>query len=456
MTLAFLQKPICLTVRIMNVQVENLPNCITTLRVEVPSEKVNQTWESIAGDYARHARLPGYRVGKAPRTIVEKKFQKEIREELQKKLLSESCREAISEQKLRVISVAEVEDVEIAPDKTMRFTATLITAPTFELPDYKAITVELKSTEVTDAEIDESIENIRSQSADFVDLTDRELQIDDFAVIDYSATVNGKPYLEVFPNGKKHLAGNKDFWIKLSTDAFFPGFTEQLVGSKIGETRTFELETPADFSEEELVGQKLGFTVTLNLIKQKILPELNDEFATKIIPGKTLAELRDLAKSELQRQKESVWERSKRDQVMTYLLSNVECELPQELVRHETKRLLSEIVRENQTRGVTDEILKEHEKEILGTASEGARDRLKGTFILIRIAEEEKITVTRAEFKQRMEEMARQYRMSAEKLQKELDKNDALDQVAEEILSAKTLDFLVSNVNVQPVASPTV
>ena len=436
----------------MNVQVENLPNCITTLRVEVPSDKVNQAWESIAGDYARHARLPGYRVGKAPRSIVEKKFQKEIREELQKKLLGESCREAISEQKLRVISVSEVEDVEIAADKTMRFTATLITAPTFELPEYKAITVELKPTEVTDAEVEESIENIRNQSADFTDLTDREVRLEDFAVIDYSAAVDGKPLLEAFPNAPKQLAGNKDFWIRLTAEAFFPGFSEQLVGTKIGETRTFELEAPAEFPIKDLAGQKLAFTVTLNLIKEKILPELNDEFAAKIIPGKTLVELREIAKTELQRQKEVASEREKRDQVMKHLLTKVECELPQEMVRHETKRLLSEIVRENQTRGVPDDILKEHEKEILGTASQGARDRLKGTFILIRIAEEEKITVTRAEFKQRMEDMAAQYRMTPEKVEKELEKNGALDQIAEEILSAKVLDFLVTTVNVQPAA----
>jgi len=433
----------------MNVQVENLPNCITTLRVEVPSDKVNQTWESIAGDYARYARIPGYRAGKAPRGIVEKKFQKEIREELQKKLLSESCREAISEKKLRVISVAEVEDVEIGADKTMRFTATLVTAPEFELPEYKGIAVQLKPTEVTEADVDESLENLRNQSADFTDITDRELQMEDFAVIDYSATVDGKPLLEVHPKAPKPLSGNKDFWIRMTNEAFFPGFCQQLTGAKPGETRTFELEAPADFPVQELAGQKLTFTVTVNIIKQKLLPELNDEFAAKIVPGKTLAELRELAKDELQKQKEATAEREKRDQVMSHLLSKVECELPQNLVRYETKRILAEIVKENQMRGVTDEMLKENEKQIMGTASQGARERLKGTFILMRIAEAEKISVTREEFKQRMDAMAARYGMTPEKVQKELEKNNALDQVSEEIISGKVLDFLVSNATVQ-------
>src|SRR2546430_2380792 len=137
----------------MNVEVETLPNCITTLRVEVPPEKVAQTRDAIARDYARHAKLPGYRPGKAPRTVVEAKFKKEMREELTKKLLSESCREAISEKQIRVLSLAEVEDVELNDDNTMRFTATLVTAPEFELPDYKDIPVTAPALTVSDAEI---------------------------------------------------------------------------------------------------------------------------------------------------------------------------------------------------------------------------------------------------------------------------------------------------------------
>jgi trigger factor len=135
--------------------------------------------------------------------------------------------------------------------------------------------------------------------------------------------------------------------------------------------------------------------------------------------------------------------------VMSHLLSKVECELPQNLVRYETKRILAEIVKENQMRGVTDEMLKENEKQIMGTASQGARERLKGTFILMRIAEAEKIAVTREEFKQRIDAMAARYGMTPDKVQKELEKNNALDQVSEEILSGKVLDFLVSNATVQ-------
>ncbi|MBC8095240.1 MAG: trigger factor family protein, partial [Akkermansiaceae bacterium] len=118
----------------MNVVVENLPNCITTLRIELEPDKVTRAWDAVAGDFSKFAKIPGYRPGKAPKAVIEKKYKKEIREELEKKLLSEACREAIKENKLRVLSLAQIDDVELGEDKSMKFTATLVTHPEFPLP----------------------------------------------------------------------------------------------------------------------------------------------------------------------------------------------------------------------------------------------------------------------------------------------------------------------------------
>ncbi|MEA3186233.1 MAG: trigger factor, partial [Chthoniobacter sp.] len=393
----------------MNVQVENLPHCITTLRVEVEPEKVTKAWDHIASDYARHARIPGYRPGKAPRKIIEKKFEKQIREELQKQVLSESCREAINEKKLRVLSLAEVEEVEIADDRTMRFTATLVTAPEFEMPDYKNIAVTVKPAEVTDAEVDAAIENLRNQSADFTDIAERGLQMDDFAVVDYTGTIDGKAVHELFPKAGKPLSGNNDFWIRLTPESFFPGFSEQLIGGTLGEAREFDIDVPADFAVTEMAGQKIHYAVTVKGLKQKQLPELTDEFAAKIAPGKNVAELREIAKTELEREKASQAENDKRNQIVTQLLAKVECELPQNLVQNETRRILADIVRENQARGVADELIRENEKDLVGSAAQSARDRLKSTFILLRIAEAEKISVTKEEYQQRIAALAGRY-----------------------------------------------
>src|SRR3954463_2148878 len=142
----------------MKIEVENQPHSVATLRIELPPEEVRKEWDSIAGNYARLARIPGYRPGKAPRPVIERKFRKEIQEEVTKKLVSKSYHEAIAEKQLRVVSLTNLEDVEFGDDRSMRFRATVVTAPEFELPEYKNTPVEFPATTVNESEVDTAIE----------------------------------------------------------------------------------------------------------------------------------------------------------------------------------------------------------------------------------------------------------------------------------------------------------
>ena len=195
---------------------------------------------------------------------------------------------------------------------------------------------------------------------------------------------------EVFPKAGKPLSGNNDFWIRLTPESFFPGFANALIGAKPDETREVEIEVPQDFAVEEMRGQKIQYAVAVKAAKRKQLAEIDDAFASKVVAGKTAADLRELAKDELRRQKESQTAGDKRAQIMAHLLSKVECELPENMVRGETRRLLAEIVKENQSRGVTEEVIRENQNDLLASAGQSARERLKGSFILLRIAETEK------------------------------------------------------------------
>jgi trigger factor len=188
--------------------------------------------------------------------------------------------------------------------------------------------------------------------------------------------------------------------------------------------------------------------VTLKEIKKKVLPPLDDAFADTVVKGKSLADLRTLAREELGKQKTASAEASKRNALMTQITSQVECELPVDMVRTQTRRILSDIVRENQERGIADEVLKENEQQILGTAAQNAREQLKGTFVLLRIAELEGIRVTQEEFNHRIFQLAARYEMKPQKLLKELQKRNAVDQITEELLTAKTLEFLASSASV--------
>jgi trigger factor len=437
----------------MNVVVEPLPNCLATLRVEVEPERVEKAMQQLVKEFGEHARIPGYRPGKAPRNVIEKKFKKQIREELEGKLLRETAREAIQEKKLRVLQIASVEEVQLGDDKTMSFTATLVTQPEFELPEYKGLSVSVKPAEVTEAEVDESIANLREQAATFEEIEERSAQMEDFVVVDYQGTIDGKPVHELFPQAGKPLTANSDFWIKMTDEAFFPGYCAHLVNARPGETRAFDIEVPSDFPVEGMPGVKIHYEVTLKGVKRKVLPELDDAFANGVVQGKSLADLREIARDELREQKQSENESNKRNQVLKALLSRVECELPATMVREQTRRILADVVRDNQARGVTDEILKQNEKGLVGMASESARERVKGTFVLLRVAEKEGIRVTREEIFGRVAALAERAGVSFEKMQKELEKRSALDQIQEEILTSKALDFLVANASVSSAAA---
>jgi len=428
----------------MNVQLENLPNCITTMRVELPAEKVTEAWDAVAKDYLQFARIPGYRPGKAPRAVVEGKFKKEIREQVEKKLITDSCREAIVEQKLKVLSLADIQGVELGQDKTLRYTATLVTAPAFELPDYQSLSVTVPSLEVTEQDIDEAIERLRDQAADFPEVTGRPAQMEDFVVIDYTGTLDGVPVHEALPAAGKPLSENTDFWVKMTPESFLPGFCEALLGAQPGDNREFDVDVPADFPVPDLQGKKLHYNVTVKALKEKVLPALDDEWADKTVPGKTLAEMREIARTELTRHKTQETEGSKRNQIMLGLVAKVECELPEGMLATETRRILEEIIRENQSRGVPDEMIKENVNELLASAGESARQRLKGTFIAQRIAEAEKITVSKQELDQRIGALAARYQITSEKLRQQMDEAGTLDRLHEDILTGKVLDFLSS------------
>ena len=440
----------------MKVEVERQPGSVSKLQIELPPEEVEKEWDAIANSFARFAKIPGYRPGKAPRAVIDKRFRKEIQDELTKKLVSKSYHDAVEKEQLRVASLTNIEDIQFGEDKSMRFRATVVIVPEFELPDYKNIRVQLPDTKVSDAEVEEALERLREQSADFVDVPGRGLQMGDFAVLDFDGSMDSKPISEIAPQASKNLQGGKKFWLHLAADNFLPKFCEQLVGQKPGETRLAIVEFPADFPVKELAGKKADYAVTVREVKEKVLPPIDDALAAKLAPGKTLVDLRQLLEHDIEHAKEHDVERAKESQIMKYLHERIQFELPPALLQNETRRALAELVQRNRERGVTDEMLKEKERELIDGAAGVAAHRLKTNFILHRIAERENIEVAKEDVDLRIRQEAARYDISPEKMRKELQQKDVLDDVAEQILMGKTLDFLKANVSIEPVQESTV
>ena len=433
----------------MNVTVENLAACRRLVRVEVEAASVDSAFEQITSEFQREARFPGFRPGKAPRDLVSRTYAKQIEEEVKRKLISDNYRKALEEQKLRVVGNPDIEEIQFSRGQPLQFAATVEIAPDFELPDYKGIPVRRENQAVTEADVERAFDILRDRQATYKDVA-RPVQMGDFVVVNYSGTSEGKALTDFAPTAKG-ITQQKNFWLHVaSPDSFIPGFTEQLIGAQAGEHRTVTVTFPADFVASQLAGKTGVYDVEIVQVKEKALPELNDTLATSY-GAENLEKLREGVRRDLQNELEFKQRRSVRNQIVRWLLDKVQFELPESVVLSETRNVVYDIVRENQERGVPKEAINEQKDEIYNVASNSAKERVRASFMLGRIAEREKIRVTDEELSQRIVHLAHQNQIKPEKLVKQLRERNGLGQIHEQILTAKVLDFLQLNAKVEEV-----
>jgi len=431
----------------MSVSIEVAGPCRRKLRIEISAERVAGTRAEILREFRRFAELPGFRPGKAPEPMVEKRYAREIDDEVRKKLIPDTYREAIAEQKLRVVGAPQIEKIEHQPGQPMVYTALVDVAPDFALPNYKGIPVKRKETPVTDEDVNKMLDSLREEQADFVSVEGRGLRTGDFAVIHYSGVAEGKPIGELVPDAKG-LGEHRDFWLLIESDSFLPGFCDQLLGGTVGEKKQVLINFPADFPQPALAGKKATYFVDIVSIKEKKLPEVTEEFAKKL-GAESLDKLREQVRNAIARQREAETQSGLRDQLVEHLLKQVQFDLPESLIAAETRNIVYDVVRENTMRGVSREELEQRKNDIFGFASQSAKERLRASFILDAIAEAENIKVEEHELDNRIAELAQRHRTTPERLKAQLTEHDALGEIEDQIRVAKTLDFLLANAKVE-------
>jgi trigger factor len=396
----------------------------------------------------KHARLPGFRPGKAPRHLIVKSFAEQIDDDVRRKLISENFRKAVAEQKLNIVGAPDIEEIQFGRGQALQFAATVETAPEFELPEYKGLPVMRPVATVTEEDIERAMNVLREQRAVYNDVQ-REVRDGDFVVVDYTGTCEGRPITEISPTASG-LTEKKGFWLHVAKDSFIPGFTEQLIGAKAGEQRTVNVEFPADFVAAQLSGRKGVYEVTVVQVKEKGLPELSDEFA-KSYGAESLAVLRQGVHSDLQKELNQKIKRGVREQLMKELLGRVAFDLPESVVVNETRNVVYDLVRENQQRGVTREMIDKQKDQIFSYANNSAKDRIKAAFILGRIAQQEGIKVEPDELTQRILHLAQQTQTKPDKLVKELQERNGFGEIQEQIISSKVLEFLEQQAKIEEV-----
>jgi trigger factor len=432
----------------MNIVVEKQPKCVATLRVEIPAETVSGEREKIVRTYASKAKIPGFRPGKAPQAIVAKRFEKDIDEELHSQLINEAYEEALKREQLKVLDFGNPQNLSTSPDGALSFVSQLTLAPEITLPEYKGITVTVPPLDVPEEHLTEQLESLRERFADFTPVEDRAAAMGDFAVIDYSSTVEGQPTDEFLGKPAGYLSGREGFWLKLDEKAFLPGFADQVAGMNAGDSREIKLTLAEDFPVEALRGREMAFSVSLKEIKQSILPELNDEFAAKLLPGKTMEELTSFIRENMAQERTKRIADMKVNQIVEHFNNLANFELPEDLVTRETQSQADAMVSRGVQAGMSEEEIASQQAEIFATAGQQALTNLRTNFILQEIARVENIIVSDAELINYLAGLAQQRKIAPKKFIKDMQRAGRLPSVRNSIAIGKTIDFLVESANV--------
>ncbi|MGF1678553.1 MAG: trigger factor [Candidatus Methylacidiphilales bacterium] len=431
----------------MNIAIEELSTCRRRLSIEIPSHDVEEESRRILDDFQKYASIKGFRPGKAPRKMIETKYRREIESEVKRTLVPKAFREAVKQKELNIVSSPNVEDLQYKPGLSLSFTTTVDLAPEFTLPNYKGIEVKKVPREITDEEVQKTVSGLLEQHAHYVDVIDRGVETGDFAVISYTGTVDGQTIASLAPEFPQ-LEKQEKFWLWIKEDIFLPGFGSQLVGKQPGGSYAVQVTFPSDFPAEPLRGKTASYEVQLEQIKQKVLPELNDELAQQI-GGMKADELLDIIRRNMTRQKENEARSEELRQIFQFLQNSVNFELPESSVTEETRHVISDILEENHQRGVPDHVLEENKGDIITNAEKAAKDRVKLNFILSSIARAEKIEISGQDMSQELTQLAHRMQMPVDKLYRRLEENGAILRVQDDVRRRKTIDFLLQSASIR-------
>jgi trigger factor len=420
----------------MKAVVEDIGTLKKKISIEVSPEAVDKELARAIAEISKTAKIPGFRPGKAPKAVVEKHYGDEVRSEVMQRLVSDHYLLTLEQNNLNPVDVPQISDVSpLAKGAPLTFVATVEVRPVIELGSYDGIEVKEQSLEVTDAELNETLDRLREMYAQLEVVEGRPLDKTDTAVIDF----------EGFDESGKSIEGAKatDHMLALGENSLIPGFEEQLVGMNKGETRKIKVTFPKDYSSAALAGKDADFTVTLKEIKKKVLPELNDDFAKDIGGDKSLDELKAGIKKDLELRKRDEQASAQREELLSKLIDSHTFDVPPGMVERELQAMMRKQATRMARQGMdvksfdAAKFIEEH--KVL------SEQRVKGVLILDTIADKEKVEIGEAEITSAIAAMARSSKQPVEAIRKYYDSVDGgLDNLRSSLVQEKTLNLLLS------------
>ncbi len=412
------------------------------LELEIPAEEVQKAMERVAREFARVARVPGFRPGKAPVTLIRRRFAEDIKSEVLQSLVPNRIEQAVSESKLVPVTRPQVDKVDFTEGGPLKFRATFEVLPEFTLGDYKNLEVEVEALEVSDADVEKALTELRERAAVFVPVEGRAIQDGDYAQLKLLGTPVG--------GGEPLQADN--VLCHIGAEETIDAFNENLRGAQVGEHRRFEVRYPADYPDAKLAGKVFNYAIEVLGIKEKKLPELNDEFAKEASDAATLEELRAKIRQSLEAARDDRQKDQARERILSKLIVAHDFPVPDALVEHQMDVRLERAVRALAAQGVNPQAVNVDWVALRRRQRERAIEDVKAELILDRIATAEDIDVEEQEVERELATLAERSGESATALRARLTKQGALDRMKAKLRSDKTLEWLCRNTRIHTTA----
>ena len=416
------------------------------LELEIPAEDVQKTSEKIARDLARVARIPGFRPGKAPVTLIRRRFAEEIKGEVLESLVPECIEQALTEKKLTPVTRPQVDKVEFTDAGPLKFRAVFEVLPEFELGDYKGLEVEVEGIEVGDTEVNKTLNEMRERAAAYLPIEGRPAQDGDYVQVKLMGT----------PAGGGDPIRAENVVCHIGAEETLESFNQNLRSASAGETKRFETKYPDDYTDPKLAGKTYNYALEIRAIREKKLPELNDEFVKDLGEGaagaKTLEELRGKIRERLDAAREEQQKAQAQEKILEELVKRHDFPVPEALIEHQMDVRLERVVRSLTQQGVDPRAVNVDWVSMRQRQHDRAERDVKAEILLDRVATAEKIEVGDEELNKEIASFAERSGESAAAVRARLTKEGALDRIKSKLRSDKAIAWLQRTTRIQTIA----
>ena len=418
-------------------------SCRRELELEIPAEEVSKKMESVAKEFARLAMIPGFRKGKAPVSLIRRRFAEDIKGEVLQTLVPERVEKALAEQKLSPVTQPKVDKLDFNEGQPVKFRAVFEVMPEFELGSYKGLELEMPTMDITDEDVAKALEEMRERAAAFAPVEGRAVQNGDFAQVKLQGT----------PEGGGDPLRADSVLCHIGAEETMEPFNTNLKSANVGDHKNFDVEYPADYPDPKLAGKKFHYAVEVLGIKTKKLPELNDDFAKDVSDAKTLDELKTKVREGLEHQRDHKQKELLHEKVLAELVKKHDFPVPESLVEHQMDVRLERVVRSLAAQGVDPRAVNVDWVTLRRRQEDRARDDVKAELIIDRIATAENVDVSEEDLTHELEHAAGHSNESAVALRARLTKQGTLDRMKAKLRSDKTLEWLEQNAKIKTVAA---